>query len=342
MRSFHIPLALVVIIVLSASRSDAQISITERHRPYTTDTLLAYKLPYIAVTDSGRNCVWNFANLPEDSSKYVEVNYYPVGIDTTHIGLHREQTNYYYTCLQDTLWLTEYETSLMHVLYNNPIPCLYFPMTYGDSLCTTFTGDGKYCHMSSYSVAGECRVYVDAVGKLVLPDMVVDSVLRVCSRKRYRATMHHYGDIEEISYRWYSPYGHSPLFESLQVQTVSGQDTGLFAASYCFHTDEDLSIPRRVKNDTLDAPVDSLITNVRYMPNPVYSDLQVQYTLTKSVQVYISVHYNGGTSVYQTPLRREEEGPHCLSIPMGGMPIGNYVVYIHADNNIASGGIIKL
>ena len=342
MRGCNFSLFITGLLVMFATQSHAQRLTAEHHLPYTTDSLSAYKFPYIAITDSGKNCTWDFANLPMDSAIYVDVNYYAPAIDTTHIGLHREQANYYYEYKHDTLWMMGYETSHTHVRYDNPVPYMRFPMVYGDSVCAAFSGKGRYCHTFSFSVEGESKVYVDAVGQLILPDMVVDSVLRVWFRKRYRATMYHQNDVDEEHYLWFSPYGHHPIFETIRIQTISGQDSGLFASSYYFPTDEDLSIPLRVPKDTFNEPVDSLVTDVRYMPNPVYTDLQVQYTLMRSAHVYISVHYNGGASIYQTPAKYKEEGTHSISIPMGGMPVGNYVVYIHADNTVVSGDIIKL
>ncbi len=342
MRSFYFSLFVMGIALTCAIQSQAQILTAERHIPYTTDSVLAYKLPYIAIADSGRNCMWNLANLPMDSAKYIDVNYFAPTADTTHIGLHREQVNYYYEYKHDTLWMMGHETSHTHVRYDNSIPFLRFPMAYGDSVCAAFSGEGRYCHTHSFSVEGKSKVHVDAVGQLILPDMVIDSVLRVCARKRYSATMHYQSDVEEEHYLLFSPYGHYPLFETIRIQTVTGQDSGLFASSYYFLTDDDLSILRRFPKDTLNEPIDSLITNVQYMPNPVSTDLQVQYTLMKSAHVYISVHYNGGISTYQTPVRYEDEGTHRVYIPMGGIPIGNYIVYIHADNMVVSGDVIKL
>ncbi len=341
MRSFHLPLFVVGAMLMLAIQSQAQ-TLTKRHLPYTTDSLWAYKLPYVTITDGRQNGIWNFANLQLDSAKYVDVNYFAPTADTTHIGLHREQANYYYEYKHDTLWLMGYETSHTHVRYDNPIPYVRFPMTYGDSISAAFSGGGRYCHTLSFLVEGESMVCVDAIGQLVLPDMVVDSVLRVCSRKRHRATMYYQSEVDEERFLWFSPYGHYPLFEIVRILTVNGNDSSLFTSSYYFPTDDDLSIPRRMPKDTLNEPRDSLVTDVRYMPNPVYTDLQVQYTLKKSAQVYISVHYNGGISTYQTPVKYEDEGTHRVCIPMGGMPIGNYMVYIHADNMVVSGGVIKL
>lgn len=87
---------------------------------------------------------------------------------------------------------------------------------------------------------------------------------------------------------------------------------------------------------------DSLITNIQFTPNPVYNNVQIKYSLAKSAKVYISLHYDGGLTTYQTPYRQEDEGDHSISLNMSGMPTGSYVIYIHADDLVASGSLIKL
>lgn len=107
-----------------------------------------------------------------------------------------------------------------------------------------------------------------------------------------------------------------------------------------------MNIPVReqapLEQETAESSPDSLITNVSYLPNPVYTNLNIRYTLIRSAQVYISVHYNGGVMTFQTTPKQETEGEKIVYVNMSGMPTGAYAVYIHADDTIVSGNIIKL
>ncbi len=322
----------------------AKVLTTERHIPLTTDSLLVYKFPYRAVTDSGKNCTWDFSDLSTDSSEVIEMNYFaPLSDDTMYIGLHREKANYYYHYIQDTLWLTGYETSLAHVRYTSPLPLLQFPFAYGDTMQGVFSGKGQYCHIIPLSIDGSYTISADAVGKLILPEIEIDSTIRVYRQIHYSDTKTMQYAIEEDCYAWYSPYSRYPLIEAIHVQTAKGSDTVSHAALYYFPQEQENMPSRKDKERDLQIePADSLITDVSFMPNPVYADLQVHYTLVRSAQVYISVHYNGGVTTYQTPIRVNDEGEHSIYINMAGMPVGNYVVYIYADDTIVSGNIIKL
>ena len=333
---------LISIGVLFSRPSIAQVLTTERHVPIITDSLDVYKLPYVHIMDSGRNCLWDFSNISTDSAEVIEIDYFAQSVDTSCIGLHREHTNRYFRYANDTLWLTGYETSRTQMQYTSSLPCIHFPFAYSDSLSGTFTGKGQYCHMYPLSVEGTYSIYADATGRLVLPDVMVDTALRVHIIKRYCEVAWKHNYVDEEHYQWYSPYCRYPLFETTHVQTINGNDTVSFASSYYLPQEEDMQELRREEQDSLAEPIDSLITDVTYLPNPVYSDLQIHYSLVRSAKVYISLHYNGGATTYQTPVRQEEEGHHSVPINMAGLPVGTYVVYIHADDIVVSGNIIKL
>ena len=321
----------------------AQVLTAERHTPCFRDSIEVYKIPYTAVGDSGRNCVWDFSNLPVDSAEVISLDYYATSSsDTMHIGLHREHANYYYHYAKDTLWLTGFETSRTRVHYNEPVPWLRYPFAYGDSVIAPLLGTGQYCHRIPLSVEGKTIVRADACGRLLLPDMSVDSVLRVHSTMQYVERLQGKSQIQEDRYQWYSATCRYPVLDFVQTRAVTDADTVSSRFTYYFPQEQE-NVRSHEEDPKADAAVstDSLITNVSFMPNPVHTDLRIQYYLAHDAQVYVSLHYNGGISTYMTPKHVEEEGKHVESVNMADMPIGNYVVYIHADDIIVSGNVVK-
>jgi len=329
--------------ILFSVPSIAQVLIAEHHVPIVTDSLEVYKLPYIHITDSGRNCTWDYSNLSVDSAEIIDVDYFASGI--AHIGLHREHANLYYYFSQDTLWQTGYETSHAHVQYLSPMPVLKFPFEYGDSLGGAAAGKGQYCHIVPISMDGTYSVYADAAGRLILPEMTLDSVLRIHSVFQYQDSKRR-TVVKEERHIWYSPYCRYPLLESIIESSVKEQDTTIVTCAYYYPPEptnlEHIHQMREIQEGIIIDPIDSLITEVQYLPNPVFTTLEVSYHLAHAAQVYISVHYNGGVTTYQTPILLEDEGFHSILIDMSGMPVGTYVVYIHADDMVISGNVIKL
>lgn len=342
--NYFIPLMGWCALFLLPVRLSAHVITSDKHKPFTTDSLWVYKLPYIQVTDTGRNCVWDFSELSTDTADVIDMNYYRIiEDDSAQYGLHQEHAHYYYQYVRDTLWQTGYETSRTHMHYPSPIPVLRFPMAYGDSLCGVYSGQGRYCHMRSIFIDGYYSVHADAVGQLVLPEVTIDSVLRVHSVFRFKEMKRTKSYVQEERYAWYSPYCRYPLIETVLMHTYTAKDTVSAATAYYYPQEQkDMPAHETIQEEEPQSPQDSLITDVRYVPNPVYSDLHIYYSLVRPAQVYISVHYNGGTTTYQSPLHFEEDGEHTLFVNMAGMPVGSYTIYIYADNTVVSGNIIKL
>lgn len=317
---------------------------TEHHLPHFCDSLEVYRMPAVEAGDSGRNCLWDFSELPIDSADVIPHDYYASSYDDTiHVGLHREHANYYMLNTSDTLWLFGYETSRTQLQYVSPMPLLRFPFAYGDSIVSTMEGTEQYCHSIPISIDGKTVVHADAFGRLILPDITIDSVLRVHSVVRYHNNASMQTQVQEERYQWYSVYCRYPLLEKIVIRTIANMDTSYLASTYYFPQEQkDMPSREHEQLENLIEMQDSLITNASYLPNPVMSDLNICYSLGRDALVYISLHYNGGVSTYQTPAHQEEEGEHSVTVNMAGMPTGNYVVYIHADDTIVSGNILKL
>ena len=340
MKRIILLVAVSVYVILSADVRAQKIS--QRHIPLLTDSLDVYKLPAISIGNGGGNCIWDFSELDVSTAPQISEDYFSPTANLGSIGLHRENANHYFVIEQDTLRLMGYETSDKHIRYLSSIPMMAYPFAYGDSLVYSFTGEGQYCHILSFPLKGKCVVRAEGKGQLILPDMTIDSVLRLHTFISYTDTLQPFSIMQEERYQWYSLYCRYPILENIVSRAIKGNDT--ISVSYAYYypqEQENMPVHRQIKEEDIPG-ADSLITQVAYLPNPVQTDLQIHYTLIRPAQVYISLHYNGGATVYQTPIQLEEEGMHSATIHMAGLPLGTYVVYIHADDTIVSGNVIKL
>lgn len=323
---------------------NAQVLTVEQHIPNRTDSLFLYKLPAIDIPENNGKDIWDFSYLAIENATQVSADFFSSS-DAEFLGRHQEYVNYYYSAVGDTLWMRGYESSNKRVRFSTPIPLFAFPFACGDSLVCHYTGEGQYCHLIPFSIEGTSVTTIDTTGQLLLPDNItIDSALRVHTVREYFESLHR-TQIRTDCYLWYSPYSRYPLLESVTEYSINEQDTNLVSCAYYYPPEptdlEHIRQIRKIREDSTEQ-MDSLITEVRYLPNPVYTILEVSYHLVRAAQVYISLHYDGGVTTYQTPVLLEEEGPHSISVNMSGMPVGNYVVYIHADDMVVSGNIIKL
>ena len=335
-------LTLSAFLFLCPPGMSAQILTRASHSPLTSDSLLVYKMAYVAPPDTGKNCIWDFSNLSTDSAETIDVEYYATNQeDSTYFGLHREHTNYYYHIIKDTLWQTGYETSRALMNYAPQVPLLRYPFACKDSLHKVFVGDGKLCRKGSMSVDGTISVKADATGYLILPEDTIYPALRVRTLIEYSETKHLQNRVREERFAWYSPYCRYPMIESVLTQTLTDTTTVSFASTYYYPQEQDEELRKQYMEEE-EIVEDSLVSNIQITPNPVYDNVQIGYTLARPAQVYISLHYNGGLTTYQSSPHQEEEGDHSVYVNMSGMPVGSYVVYIHADDVIANGSLIKL
>lgn len=323
--------------------SHAQFLTAPLHKPHYTDSLTAYEQPYRQVADSGNNCVWDFSDLQNDTMP-VFVDYYALSkTDTMLMGVHKAHINYRLHLIADTLFIAEYETSKTIVSYTKPDKDLCFPFTYRDSLHTFFAGNGMYCHLFPFSITGHTAIYCDAMGKLILSDLTLDSILRIHTIRYYQEIARDTINVISDTYRWYSKLIRYPLFETTKVTTIREKDTAVVAMAYYLPQELDNHHQFGNPNPKIDKSVeDGSVTELSYMPNPVYSDLTISYRLAKDANVFVSIHYNGGVSMYATPVQWQNEGYNSLLINMQNYPVGTYVLYLHVDDIVIGQTIIKI
>lgn len=321
---------------------------TATHTPMASDSLVIYQIPYRAITDSGDDCVWDFSRPAQPPIERYADYYRPISNDTTRIAKHFYGASRYYRLSSDTLFITGYETPTFAIRYTTPEKQLVFPFHYGDSIHSTFAGTGEYAHRTTFAVKGYTTVHADATGKLMLPTITIDTVLRIHTTRCYTATERDTAIITTDIYQWFSLLYRYPLLETVCERTTTRNDsTGVTLAFYhepveldTEHESDIHTIEIQPKDTTDEA--NSVFTNASFLPNPVHDILHISYTLSREAQIYFSVHYSGGTCFYQSSPTQQTAGDHHETIDMTAFPTGNYVLYIHVDDTIISQPIIKL
>ena len=334
-------------ISLSLSAQSPQLT-TATHVPIASDSLVIYQIPYRSVTDSGNNCVWDFSRPAQPPIERYADYYRPVPNDTAHIAKHFYGANRYYHLSADTLFITGYETPTFAIRYTAPEKQLVFPFRYGDSIHSTFAGTGEYAHRTTFAVKGYTTIHADAMGKLILPAMTIDTALRIHTTRCYTATEQDTAIITTDIYQWFSPLYRYPLLETICERTTTRNDsTGVTLAFYhepieLDTQNESNTHPVEWQSEDTTSEASMVFTNASFLPNPVHDMLHISYTLSRDAQIYFSVHYSGGTCFHLSAPVQQTAGNHHETIDMTVFPTGNYVLYIHVDDTILSQPVIKL
>lgn len=338
-----------IAIILNAQNSQQLNIIRNAYR--VSDKIVKQQVEYRDPGSCGRGLFWNFGMIQPINEEY-SLSYLPkAGIDTNLICGLEHNTRYYYRQQKDSIWATGFENSTTYMDYVKPELRLKFPFVYGDTLFSCFEGRGQYCHRLSLKVTGFTRVEADAEGELLLPNReTVKKALRVHSLRYYTETGKDSIEMVLDTYAWYAAGIRYPVFESIKTNLIKkaskqAKDTTVFTTSFYYPPELQISqiqtdpVPEDITES--ETGVTSVFTEAKYMPNPVVSDLQISYKLTRSAKVWFSLHNNAGILQRSTTTQNMPEGYNNAIVNMSGLIPGTYSLYVHVDDIVIREVIIK-
>lgn len=140
----------------------AQDSLTIANKLRGGDKVVRQRINPIPSGGYGENVFWDFRDmqvLGEEVMTYEG--------DSLLAGIGRK-TIERYIVNDDGLWQTGWESALERMEYAEPVCMVRYPMTYGDSLCSSFSGKGRYCDLYDVDVNGTQEVEADAYGTMLV------------------------------------------------------------------------------------------------------------------------------------------------------------------------------
>lgn len=326
-----------LLLLLSLVSVSAQLDYSS-HAYVTGDSLIKQQVVYCNPGSKGRDLNWNFSFLQADEEPYVVAYRTADSTKAKQLCAIEHQTRYYYHQTSDSVWCLGYENPTTCMRYSQPELLLTYPFKYGDTISSHFAGKGQYGHRLPFSIEGNTFVEADAEGELRLPDGIVRNALRIHTQ---RSCLHINGDnihSTEHIYRWYAAGMRYPVLESVTYQE---DDTIMLQTSFYYYpvhlTDsyEDNNANRNFE------PIDTVFADAVFHPNPVVSNLLINYTLTRSATVCFCLYTTSGMPLYLGNTEMQNEGQHSYSIGMSACPTGSYTLYIYVDNMQRRKVIIK-
>ena len=322
---------------------------TNKYRFQTGDSIYKYQVDYKDPGSKGRKLNWDFSHVHINNDSYLIKYFLPDKKDTTLICGMEHRTRYYYRQKQDSLWSTGFENYTTLMNYTKPELKLKFPFNYGDTLYSAFEGKGIYCNLLPLKVKGWTRVKADAEGELTLPEnKKIQHALRIHTTRYYTDTGKDSTEMTLETYSWYGKNLRYPVFESIKTTLhKQNKDTAIFFTSFYYTPEELDKQPDLLPNDSTDIygnPIpeaERVFTEARMLPNPVISNLNIDFKLKRRAQIWFTVHNNIGIPMRQTTPQLLDEGYHQTQIPMGGLVTGTYTVYVHVDDMLIQRVVVK-
>jgi len=158
------------------------------------------------------------------------------------------------------------------------------------------------------------------------------------------------------TYRWYTKGYRYPIFETVR-NVNTGNNEILFATSFYYPPQEHLYIETDPENqrildemwrdaedntnnnqnnviDKQEKTIDQIITYRTY-PNPVENTLYLNYSLTETANITLSLYsIIDGKIYYNSKKQQKQTGDHAESIDCHIMPSGTYILQILIDNQL--------
>jgi len=351
--------SLTFILSIVCLLSQAQHTLTSGRNYYRSgDKLTKQQVEFKDPGSSGRDLHWDFRMIQPINEDYTLDYTLQNPTDSSRICGLEHNTRYYYRQQRDSLQAIGYENSTTYMRYTVPELRMHFPVVYGDTLSGIFVGKGEYCHRMSLSVKGYTRIHVDAEGELLLPQCeTVKKALRVRTLRHYTETGKDSVEMTLDTYSWYASGIRYPVFESIKTtlskkgdrKDETGEslnDSTIFTTSFYYPPEKQIS---EVKTDPISSSplsgesegASSVFTEANYMPNPVETDLQISYKLTRAAKVWFTVHNNVGVPQCSTSPENASQGYNSTIINMTNMITGTYALYVHVDDMVMRKMVVK-
>ncbi|MBB3187858.1 hypothetical protein [Microbacter margulisiae] len=350
--SFFFPLFICMLLTVAGVKAQqTPVTVLYKHRnlPQAGDSLIKQQEAWIDPGAAGQNITWDFRTAKAVNDSY-NVRYRALSTDTTRIGAIEHRTLYRYQVTGDSLWQTGYENATTEMTYTRPELAMRYPFRYGDTISFHFTGTGEYCHRIPLHVEGTTTVTADGTGTLYTPlGLQFKNALRIKSLRNYTQTGVDSVQMQLVTYSWYVWGNRYPIFETIETtsQKSGAAQTEHHVASFFFPPEEQAQSER----DTTDweqpnpaatpNPIDAVFTRCRLLPNPVETELRIEYTLTRDATISFSIHDQMGIAQIVTRPKQETAGQYTEVVQMGGLHMGIYPLYVTVDNMVKQLQVMK-
>lgn len=356
-------------IIISISVVKAQEALTFSANGFRDgDSLVMRIVDGFSPGKSGCDAVWNFSDV--GTERFHTLQYELSGETFTIL----EDGTLWRTIIQgDTLMLKGFENRHTLIEYDEPLPLLRYPFSFGDSIQGRFHGIGKWCDHTYMRVWGDGITRADAMGTLILPTgdtlrnvIRIHSVRRtwhsnydairtwtalrevVCQEEMRGITPHTSKAVPVITdtYAWYASGWRYPV---LRMDTsTDGMGAKMLAVMY--PPEAQAVLDYDMENDLLrqqmsmqegngysggeqDAPVNA-ISNHDISYDTSTGTATVSFSLTRPASVSLLLSDVAGVEWRSKEQSYDSEGTYTLSLNCSGLRHGQYAMRIVCGSDI--------
>ncbi len=236
--------------------------------------------------------------------------------------------------------------------YSDPVIKMKYPFSFGDQQTDHFIGVASYSDTNTIDFFGDCTLAADAYGKLVLPNQIIENVLRIKSvKKGLQINMCGTTDINMTRYSWYASGYRYPVLSVCTVETRNNEGVPQVTKSAFVNTHQliERSAILMAGNSITEKsegkqPEKNGVT-VTLSPNPFDRNLTFTYFLTEQMPVSIELYdMSGKHNGWLVKTQEQSAGLHTgeLDAQTYGLMPGAYFLRFTFDRQVVMRKVVKL
>ena len=257
--------------------------------------------------------LWDFSN-----SKYLgqEKEVFFVGNNSNHIKMIDKDAILDFSQDKDHLLLKRLQTPLLNIDFGNSFEYLKFPFPLNDSLTCQIEGKGTYCSKNKLVLSGTCCTKAMAKGKLIMPyndslnntlliqrNIVanIEASIKKGERKVLEQSFAYAANVEGMSH-----------LEDEQNKELKDKMRGI-------------SLESNTKQG-----------DISYKVSVNGKKVCLSYSLVSDAQLRLLICNTSGMVFKSASLQRQAGNDYRQDFDCSGLPLGEYVLYIHVNDKAFS------
>ena len=338
----------------------AQTSLTFKNNGLTIGhSYTSQEIQYLDPGNAGANQTWDFTNVvfagkSLTSTLLIPPVQKPTGILNDNILLNDNGYDYFMSSSENKLEELGYinKVQKINLAYSDPVLKMKYPFDYGSAFSDHFIGVAFANDTNRIDFFGDCFVTADAYGTLILPDRILENVLRVKSvKKGIQINMCGKVDLNIVKYSWYADGYRYPVFTTNVIGISYYEGATTFTSSAYINTQQQnekaaiVGLNLTGKLVGLGIPVENQGIKVSISPNPFKDNLTYSFTLGKAMDVSVELYDMAGKHIaWHLKNQTKPEGLHSgeLGPLTNNLPTGVYFIRFIFDNQSVIRKVIKI
>lgn len=292
--------------------------------------------------------IWDFSN-----SKYlgIEKKVCFVDNDSNHIKMIDKDAILEFSQNKDGLYLKCFQTPLLSIDFGNSFEYLKFPFSLNDSVVCLIEGKGTYCSKNKLTISGTCCTKAMAKGKLIMPSndylnntlliqRDIASDIKVSKDSLMSEMQDEPMKFKATVFEWYAMGYRYPILKIIEASVKKGERK-ILDQSFAYaanvegksHLADEQNKELRERMRGISPESNAKQGDISYKVSVNGKKVCLSYSLVSDAQLRLLVCNTSGMVFKSASLQQQAGNEYRQDFDCSGLPSGEYILYIHVNDN---------